>query len=91
MQELQAALEHDPDADEAYYRLGVELDQLKRHEGAIKAFERAIELAPREAGFYQSLGFTLDSVGRRDEAVDCFKRALELERRSVQLKVRKVG
>jgi len=80
--ELDAALEKDPHAAEAAYRLGVVLDQLKRYDDAVEAFKRAIEEAPREVSYYQSLGFTLESMDRRDEALECFKRAIDLERRA---------
>jgi tetratricopeptide (TPR) repeat protein len=79
--ELRAAVALKADAAEAFYRLGVALDKLKKYEEAVVAFEKAIGVSPREVNYYQSLGFTYDTMGQHEKAIGCFKRAVELERR----------
>ena len=60
------------------------LDKPKNYEEAAKAFQKAIDLSPREPAYYQSLGFTMESLERHEQAITCFKRAVELERRRSQ-------
>jgi tetratricopeptide (TPR) repeat protein len=58
--------------------LGSALQQLGRHEEALKAFDKAIQLAPHDAGLWRSLGDVLLNLGRRAEALLGFQQVLTL-------------
>ncbi len=53
----------------AYWALGISLWGLHRHDEAIAALERAVEINPNCSVAYDSLGTALALVGRIDEAI----------------------
>ena len=53
--------------------------QLKQHQQAIKAFERAIEIDPGSAIDYANIGSNLRELGLGREAVRLYRMALELD------------
>ena len=57
---------------------GASLDVLGRKEEALKCFDRAIELNPREEMAWNNKGHLLEDLGRREEASVCLDRAIEL-------------
>lgn len=52
--------------------------QPEREEGALVAYEQAIELAPREAILYYHKGQVLEQLGRAEEAESAYKEARSL-------------
>jgi tetratricopeptide (TPR) repeat protein len=58
--------------------LGIALQQQGRHEEALKAFDKAVQLKPDEADLWQQLGNALIEVGRSGDALLCFQHAVEL-------------
>jgi tetratricopeptide (TPR) repeat protein len=61
--------------------LGSALQQLGRHEEALKAFDKAIQLAPDDALLWKNLGDVLLNLGRRAEALLGLQHALRLNPR----------
>jgi tetratricopeptide (TPR) repeat protein len=55
------------------------LFSLNRHEEAIEAYDKAIELSPRVAAYHFRRGLSLQFSGRPEEAVDAYDEARELE------------
>jgi tetratricopeptide (TPR) repeat protein/tRNA A-37 threonylcarbamoyl transferase component Bud32 len=60
---------------------GISLSNLGRHEEAVRCYDKALELDPRDAEVWNNKGDCLDSLGRREEAIRCCERALELNPR----------
>ena len=72
-------LRTDPDSVNAHYNLGFGLAQLGRHQEAVQAYERALEIEPDYGFAHNNLGNALDKVGNRQEAIGHFRKALELD------------
>jgi tetratricopeptide (TPR) repeat protein len=51
---------------------GVSLEQLGHPEGAIRCFDKIIEINPLDAKTWVNKGVSLNTLGRFDEAIDCF-------------------
>jgi len=47
--------------------------------GAIRHYERAIQINPRHPDAWHNYGLSLDSLGRYDEAIEYYRRALALQ------------
>jgi len=62
-------LERDPLAALGYQNLGHVLGLAGRHEEAIPALHRALEMAPQSAGCRWMLAYSLAALGRLDEAL----------------------
>ena len=73
-----ATLARNPGASMAWFNLGDTLVKLGRHDEAIAAFRRALELRPDDAPGYNDLACELVVVGRPEEAIPLFERALVL-------------
>ena len=58
---------------------GFSLDSLGRHEEALRCFDKALELDPRDAAVWNNKGTSLGSLGRHEEAIRCYDKALELD------------
>jgi tetratricopeptide (TPR) repeat protein len=58
---------------------GAELEQNRQYEGALKAYERALELAPDEALVHLAMGSAYVGLEERDEARDHLEKAVELD------------
>ncbi len=76
---LDAAEEHNDRLKEIYNLRGFCYYMLKRHQEAITAFERAIELDPGSGIDYANIGSNLRELGFREEAIKLYKIALELD------------
>lgn len=66
------------DAAEARMLLGTARLLGRDYPGALKEFERAVELNPKLPAAYSFLGRALMAAGNRDRALDAFRRELEL-------------
>jgi tetratricopeptide (TPR) repeat protein len=61
--------------------LGTALQRQGRRDQALRAFEKAVQLKPDDAGLWTSLGAALEQSKRPSEAVLCFQHALQLNSR----------
>lgn len=77
--ELATAEKHNNELKELYNLRGFCLYQLKQHQDAIAAFERAIEIDPGSAIDYANIGSNLRELGLKREAVSLYRMALELD------------
>ena len=68
-----------PDKQNAWYRLGTIHALAGRHDEAIAAFKKAIELDPKNAYPWNGLGNVYDDLGRHDEAIAAYNKAIELD------------
>ena len=57
---------------------GVALRDLGRHEEAIAAFDKAIEIDPQCAKAWNNKGIALDKLAKHEEAKEAFEKALEI-------------
>lgn len=74
-----ATLARNPAAFMAWANLGDTLAQQGRHEEAIAAFRRGLQLRPDDAPTHNDLGCELVAVGRPQEAIPLLERALRLK------------
>lgn len=70
--------EADPTNEMAHFSLGINLLQAGRHEDAIPALARTIELNPEMSKAYQLLGEAFRKSGNEEKAVDWLKRGYEV-------------
>jgi tetratricopeptide (TPR) repeat protein len=62
--------------------LGATLSRQGRHEEALKAFDKAVQLAPDDAALWKQLGDVLLELKRSDHALLSFQHALKLDPRN---------
>ena len=55
------------------------LNSLGRHEEAIRCFDKALELDPKNAAVWYNKGVSLAGLGRHEEAIRSYDKALELD------------
>ncbi len=60
-------------------RLGNIYQRLGRHEEAVAAYRRVIELEPRQAVPWNSLGMVYRALNRLDDSIAAYERAIELD------------
>lgn len=58
---------------------GISLDELGNHEEAIRCYDKALEIDPRDVNTWSNKGIALALLGRHDEALSCFEKALEID------------
>lgn len=75
---LQAAIEINPEYDEAYYFSGLAYRYLKQLDSARAAFEKALQFNPRHARARGNLGLVLTEQGDLMAASQHFRAALQL-------------
>ena len=75
----QQALGTDPSMSEARYYQGLALNDLKRRDEAIQAFEQVIKDGGRRPEVYGSLGTALLDAGRVDDAIASLTEAVKLD------------
>lgn len=68
-----------PRSGEAYFDLGIALQNLGRVSEAIEAYQSAHRLLPNEPGILNNLGNMLRAMNRTAEAAELFNRALSLD------------
>jgi ribosomal protein S12 methylthiotransferase accessory factor len=76
---LGAAEQYNDELKEIYNLRGFCHYQLKQHQDAIAAFERAIEIDPGSAIDYANIGSNLRELGLKQEAIRLYRMALELD------------
>ncbi len=76
---LAMAEKYNNELKEIYNLRGFCYYQLKRHEDAIAAFERALEIDPGSAIDYANIGSNLRELGLKQEAIRLYRMALELD------------
>ena len=69
-------------ASTTFFRRGLALQRLGRHEGAEAAYREAIRLRPAHAAAHGNLGTVLQAQRRFDEAEHYLRKALELDPRN---------
>ena len=57
---------------------GVTLAELRKHEEALKAYQKAIELNPKDPDAWNNKGATLAELGKHEEALKAYQKAIEL-------------
>lgn len=75
--QLRQALALDPALGPAWYYLGDALNHVDDLTGALRAFERAVQLQPADAKALYGVGKVLDRLHRPDEATVMYRRARE--------------
>ena len=68
-----------PDNQGAWYWYGVALKQGGKRADALAAYQRAIELDPKDAYPHNGLGNVYRALGRQEEALEAYQRAIELD------------
>ncbi len=76
---LNLAERHNDELKEIYNLRGFCCYQLKRHQEAIEAFERALKIDPGSAIDYANIGSNLRELGLKREAIRLYRMALELD------------
>jgi tetratricopeptide (TPR) repeat protein len=61
--------------------LGTALLNLRRHDDALKVFDKAVQLKPDDPELWSNFGEALVEAGRLADAVTCFGRALQIDPR----------
>jgi len=68
-----------PEKQGAWYRLGAILNLAGRNTEALAAYQRAIELDPKDAYPHHGLGNVYSDLGNYDEAIAGYQRAIQLD------------
>lgn len=82
-----SAIEINPNAVDAWHTLGELLQSQADFEGAVAAFQRALQLKPG-AETWCALGALMEELNRRDAARDSYLRALDLQPRLLRAHIR---
>jgi tetratricopeptide (TPR) repeat protein len=61
-----------------FLNMGKLLYDMGKHQPAVRAFERAVQLMPQDAGAHYLLGFMYNSLGRENWALAAWRKAVEL-------------
>ncbi|KIX11006.1 hypothetical protein X474_27030 [Dethiosulfatarculus sandiegensis] len=72
-----------PDSAPMWQIMGMSKAARGDQEGALKALEKAVRYAPRDAGILQDLATTLVYLGEPEKAVPIFERALDISPQNV--------
>ncbi len=67
----------------AWHGLGIVYDDLGRHDEALGAYRKAIELDPKDAYLYANLADVYVERGRDEEAIELYKKSFELQPRAI--------
>ena len=74
----QKSVQLDPHDAEAYYNLGIVMQELGRLDEAVAIYKKAITLKP-DCKAYNNLGIVMQELGRLDESEDSYKKAITLK------------
>ncbi len=69
-----------------YNRLGIALRRQGKWQEAIREYETALKIDPRDAGIYFNMGKACVEGGRKEQAYQAFQRALEIDPRLTEAK-----
>ncbi|MEM4715582.1 MAG: tetratricopeptide repeat protein, partial [Candidatus Nitrosocaldus sp.] len=61
---------------------GVALYRLKRFDDAIRCFDKALRINPRDVKVWRNKGNALVELGMLNEAVKCFNKVIEIDANS---------
>ena len=75
----QKALTIEPNYAEAFFNLGISLQEQGKLEKAIDSFKRALAIQPNNAEACNNMGVTLQANGKLEEAIDAYKNALTIK------------
>ncbi|HKU32746.1 MAG TPA: tetratricopeptide repeat protein [Candidatus Nitrosotalea sp.] len=67
------------EASEDLVKIGEDAANKSNYEQALKYFEKAIEMNPKNDFAWGDRGLMLDKLGRKDEAIESFSRALVID------------
>ena len=59
--------------------IGTTYDELKRYDEAMKCYDKALEIDPKNANVLCNKGASLNELGKYDEAMKCYDKALEID------------
>jgi tetratricopeptide (TPR) repeat protein len=79
MPSLGSGEQHETSAGELYIGMGLMLEEQGDPEGAINAFEKALDLEPELDDAWLGLGNVYDDLGRYDEAETAYRKAIDLD------------
>ena len=79
IQELQRAVELDPNHAAALFRLGCDCDQRGLDAEALQFYQRCVALRPTFVNALLNLGTLYEEMGEYDRAIECYKRVLAAE------------
>ena len=79
------ALKIKPDYAEAYYNMGIALDNKDDQEASIKSYEQAIKFNPQYADAYNNMGLAMNHKGFHDAAIASYKKAISINPDDAQL------
>ena len=65
-------------SSDAWLKKGIALEILKKHDEAIKACDKAIEVNPQNSNAWNNKGFALDHLNKPDEAIKAYEKAIEV-------------
>ena len=72
------ALKIKPDYAEAYYNMGVALNDKGDPEAAIESYKQALKIKPDYAEAYNNIGIVLKDQGDLEAAIDSYKQAINI-------------
>ncbi|MDA8760807.1 tetratricopeptide repeat protein [Amylibacter sp.] len=73
------ALSIKPDSADAYYNMGIALQEKNKPEEAIEAYNKALSIKPDCADAYNNMGVALKDQGKLEEAIEAYKKALSIK------------
>jgi tetratricopeptide (TPR) repeat protein len=79
IQQLQLAIETNPNCAEAYCNLADVYRKLGRYPDAIQVYNRVVQVRPNYAPAYYELGITYDKLGQYQQAIQAYASALEVK------------
>ncbi|HEY9772749.1 MAG TPA: tetratricopeptide repeat protein [Planktothrix sp.] len=77
--EYLAAVEKDPNLEQAWANLGSSYTVLKKYDAALDAFKKALAIKPNDVVMIRFIGAVQFAQGTYDEAANSFQRALEMD------------
>ena len=73
------ALAIKPDFADAYYNIGIALQQKNKLEEAIEAYNKALAIKPDYANAYYNIGIALQQKNKLEEAIEAYNKALAIK------------
>jgi len=73
------ALSIKPNNADAFYRMGIALQEQGKMEEAIEAYNEALSIKPDHANAYNNMGIALKKQGKLEEAIEVYNKALAIK------------